>query len=336
MSREGQRGNMMGRVLLLVRELLRGRGIDRQVVSQLLDMTPAAADRFIRSFAEHWPELSEEREDGKRVLRWSRSGMVPDSVAVAACFGASLSRLFEGSNYESGLREARQRVVSHVRRPKLFEHFDRKFHFVQGGGEMMLPENADVLDDVVDAVLRRNFISMKYRRFSGVEQALRVKPLSIVVYDHQLYVIGRDEKGTDHPFRFSRIAEIDREDATFAYPSKAEYDPDRLFADSFGVFVGAEYPVEEVHLKLTPRWSAFVEHHRWHRTQQVVRHPDHIAVWLRVRVCPELEAWILGFGEQVEVVAPAKLRAAVRARLRRAAKMYDPPAHRVKRRTERN
>jgi hypothetical protein len=322
-SSEQQRGNMMGRVLLLVRELVRGRPLDRQSVSTLLDMTPAAADRFLRSFAEHWPELSEEREDGKRVVRWSRSGVVPDSVAVAACFGASISRLFEGSNYESGLREARQRVVAHVRRPKLFEHFDRKFHFVQGGGEMMLPDNAGVLDDLVDAVLRRNFISMTYRRFDGVEQQVRVRPLSIVVYDHQLYVVGRDEHGLDHPFRFSRIAEIDREEATFAYPSKAEYDPDRLFADSFGIFVGPEYPVEEVQLRLHARWSAFVEHHRWHRTQQVVRHADHIAVRMRVRICPEVEAWILGFGEQAEVIVPEALRKTIRSRVRAMATLYE-------------
>lgn len=314
---------MMGRVLLVVRELVRGHPLDRQAVSKLLEMTPAAADRFVRGMTEHWPELSEEHGDGKRVIRWSRSGVVPDSVAVAACFGASLSRLFEGSSYESGLREARQRVVAHVRKPRLFEHFDRKFHFAQGGGEMMLPDNAGLLDEVVDAVLRRNFVSMTYRRFSGATETLRLKPLSIVVYDHQLYVIGRDEKAVDHPFRFSRIVEVDREDATFAYPSKAEYDPDQLFADSFGVFIGAEHPVRNVELKLRSKWSTFVEHHRWHRTQKVVHVGDHVLVRLRVRVCPELEAWILGFGEQAEVVAPRELRAAMRSRIRFMSQIYE-------------
>lgn len=131
---------------------------------------------------------------------------------------------------------------------------------------------------------------------------------------------GRDP---GHPFRSSRIVEIEREAATFTYPSKAEYDPDRLFANSFGVFVGAEYPVDTVHLKLSLRWAVFVEHHRWHRTHEVARCADHVAVRMRVRVCRELEAWILGFGEQVEVVGPASLRRAIRAgfdeRLRRIA-----------------
>jgi predicted DNA-binding transcriptional regulator YafY len=33
-----------------------------------------------------------------------------------------------------------------------------------------------------------------------------------------------------------------------------------------------------------------------------------VRVKLRVRVCPELEAWILGFGSEAEVVRPAALR----------------------------
>jgi predicted DNA-binding transcriptional regulator YafY len=43
---------------------------------------------------------------------------------------------------------------------------------------------------------------------------------------------------------------------------------------------------------------------------------------LRVRVCPELEAWILGFGEDAEVVAPAALRQRMGQRAQELAKTY--------------
>jgi predicted DNA-binding transcriptional regulator YafY len=36
-----------------------------------------------------------------------------------------------------------------------------------------------------------------------------------------------------------------------------------------------------------------------------------IHVRMRVRVCPELVAWVLGFGADVRVVQPAALRARV-------------------------
>lgn len=312
----------MGRVLTLVRELVRGRTLDRHGVSKLLKMTPAAADRFVRDFVKHWPEVVEDREGGRRVLRWSRTGTVPDAVAVAACFGASLSRLFDGSNYESGLREARRRVLDHVKRPQRFEHFERKFYFVQGGGEMMLPDNAAFLDEVVDAVLQHNPVVMTYRRFSGHEEELRIRPLSIAVYDHQLYVIGRDDADVDHPFRFSRISCVEREGTTFEYPSKAEYDPDGLFNDSFGIFVGGEHGVEAVELRLNRRWKSFVSCHRWHRSQKIVTRQDHLLVRMRVRLCPELKAWILGFGPDAEVLAPTALRDDVRATVAAMGRVY--------------
>jgi hypothetical protein len=42
-------------------------------------------------------------------------------------------------------------------------------------------------------------------------------------------------------------------------------------------------------------------------------------VKLRVGICPELEAWILSFGEQAEVIAPKELRDRVGARKTKAA-----------------
>jgi len=158
---------------------------------------------------------------------------------------------------------------------------------------------------------------------------VRAKPLSIVVYDHQLYVVCRDDKGKDHPYRFSRITQVDREDTTFAYPTKAEYDPDRLFADSFGIFIGAEYPVESIELKMAPRWSVFVEHHRWHRTQEIVRRSDHVLVRMRARACPELQAWILGLGADVEVLAPNSLRKVIASKVRAMGKVYGATKSRI-------
>jgi hypothetical protein len=70
---------------------------------------------------------------------------------------------------------------------------------------------------------------------SGSLQHLRLEPLSIVVHDHQLYVVGRDHQGGLHPHRFSRISSVDVLDDSFQYPGRTEYDPDQVFRDSFGI-----------------------------------------------------------------------------------------------------
>lgn len=317
------RGKLVGRVLSLVKVLTQGKLLDRHVVRERLGITAPAADRLVTSFVAAWPELLSDQDTGRRVLRMPKGKAVPDSVAVAACFGASLSRLFEGSAYESAMRTARQQVIAHVKKPERYDSFDRKFYFVLGGGEMMLPDKSGVLDDLVDCVLRCQWVKLTYRTFKGKPQTVRARPLSLAVYAHQLYLIARDEEGNDRPFRFSRISDAEGETETFAYPAKGSYDPSQVFADSFGVVVGPEFVVQTVELRLSSVWREFAQTHRWHRSQTVKVQRDGVLVKLHVRVCPELEAWILGFGEDALVLSPESLRETIRDRAARTAAHYS-------------
>jgi hypothetical protein len=324
---EASRGAQLGRYLVLVRHLVKGKALDRGTVAKLVGCTGEMADRHMRELKKHWPELDESHPKGRRVLRLvrPRGGIVHDSVAIAASFGASLSRLFDGSNYEPGLRTAQAEVVARVRDPKLFANFDRKFYFVQRGGEIMLPDNSGILDDLIDAVLHHHFATLTYTRFDGSHDTVTIKPLSIATCDHQLYVVGRDDDGRDHPYRFSRITAADSDVTTFSYPTKAEYDPDQLFEKSLGVFVGEKYAVREIEIRLARKWATFAKFHRWHRTQRVDdTHTAHVTVTMTVRLCPELTAWVLGFGEEAEVIAPIELRNEVARRTAAAAEVYAP------------
>src|SRR6267142_4395131 len=92
------------------------------------------------------------------------------------------------------------------------------------------------------------------------------------------------------------------------YPTRNEYDPQQFFAHSFGIFAGDPAPVVHVVLRLNKKWSTYALTHRWHTTQRITVRPAEVMVELDVRVCPELEAWILGFSEDAEVIEPAGLR----------------------------
>jgi predicted DNA-binding transcriptional regulator YafY len=183
-----------------------------------------------------------------------------------------------------------------------------------------LTERQTLLDDLIEAVLHHRVIGIRYTRFSGDSQELRLEPLSIVVHDHQLYVVARGARRELHPYRFARIQAVDVLEEAFTYPSRAAYDPEHVFRDSFGVFLGL--PVRRVELHLDKRWAPYARTHRWHESQVVVVTRSYVSVKLRVRVCPELEAWILGFGDEAQVVRPADLRARIAARAARLARVY--------------
>ncbi|TMB10917.1 MAG: WYL domain-containing protein [Deltaproteobacteria bacterium] len=217
--------------------------------------------------------------------------------------------LVTGATSGIGLEAARSQYVSREAvHPERFQDSRRQFVFLVRGGEKALPEKEDVLEEVVDALQRRRGLQIRYRDFVGARKSVRIEPLSLAVYDHQLYVIGRPRGGPTHAYRFSRIETAETVGGTFPYPDKDSYDPERVFADSFGIIVDDKYPIEQIEMSLAPRWTSYVRSHRWHRSQESVVRSGRVHVRLRVRVCPELVSWILGFGPDARVIGPPRLK----------------------------
>jgi predicted DNA-binding transcriptional regulator YafY len=323
MNSESRRSASVTRHLLLAADLLRGRTHDRHSLAARLGVRPAMADRLINAAVEQLPGVVEWRDGKQRKIRMDRTAVTPEPsypTAVAACFGASLWPLFEGTSYQAGIRDAFRDVVGRTRRRAVFRDIDRKFWFLARGGEVALLDRAPLLDEVIEAVLHHRVLSVEYTRFSGRPERLRLEPLSIVVHDHQLYVVARSDGATLHPYRFARIHAVDVLDDTFTYPNRTEYDPQQVFRDSFGIFL--DLPVQDVELRLDKQWATYAQTHRWHDSQVVEVVDGQVRVQLRVRVCPELEAWILGFGEQAEVISPAKLRERIASRVSAADHAY--------------
>jgi len=301
------------RTAKLIAVLLSGRDLTRSEATALLGVRVAAVDRQLEAIGRHVP-LVRERRKGQVHVRIDRSKItggaerVPIATMIAACVGASLAKLFEGTTYEKGMHDLVQYVSREAVHPERFQDSRRQFVFLVRGGEKALPEKEDVLEEVVDALQRRRGLQLRYRDFVGARKSVRIEPLSLAVYDHQLYVIGRPRGGPTHAYRFSRIETAEAVGGTFPYPDKDSYDPERVFADSFGIIVDDKYPIEQIEMSLAPRWTSYVRSHRWHRSQESFVRSGRVHLRLRVRLCPELVSWILGFGPEARVIGPPRLK----------------------------
>ena len=301
------------RTARLVAALLSGREITREEATNLLGVRHAAADRQLEAIGRHIP-LVRERRKGRLHVRIDRSKVsggkerVPIATLIAGCVGASLAKLFEGTSYEKGMHDLVHHLTRDALHPERFQDFRRQFVFLVRGGEKALPEKEEVLEEVVDALQRRRPLQIRYRNFQGARRSVRIEPLSLAVYDHQLYVIGRPRGADPHPYRFSRIESAEPVGGPFPYPDKDSYDPERVFASSFGIAVEEKYPIEEIEVSLAPTWKSFVASHRWHRSQESFVRAGRVHVRLRVRLCPEVVSWILGFGPDARVVGPPQLK----------------------------
>ncbi|WP_437760798.1 WYL domain-containing protein [Sorangium sp. So ce1389] len=316
------------RVLAVLDDLLQGKEHDRRSIAELGKVEPSTADRDIRLLTKV-RGVSAVKEGKRKVLRFdqqkllSRSPAPKNAAVIAACLGTSLASIFDGSSYESGMRDALAFILHRAKRGKKFRDIDRKFIFVRRGGEAALAEKAGELDDVIDALLRSRYATIDYCHFNGKREAIRIKPLSLAIYDHQLYVIGRPDTKPPYPYRFSRIMGVDVDQTAFSYPPRLDYDPDQVFQHSFGIFIGAEADATDVEVLLAPRWGTYAAAHRWHLTQKIEVREDGVLVRLHVKPCPELESWILSFGEEARVLKPASLASKIAGRVAAMAARHE-------------
>ena len=139
-----------------------------------------------------------------------------------------------------------------------------------------------------------------------------------------IYVYGRDHKSKEmRMFRMDRIhaARVVKTLGTYTVPE--DFDITAVTGSSWGVWQAGS-DLHEVVLRFSPAAAARVRQSTWH-SSAVLTDLDDGGVELRVHVASEIEMrpWVLGWGSQVEVLAPASLREHVAESMREGARMYD-------------
>jgi predicted DNA-binding transcriptional regulator YafY len=311
-------------LLSVVADLLRGDRHSRRTIAEATGKSLPTADRWIDLLEEVLPNVRRVRE-GKTTWIVYEGRRVPSrSAATGACVAASLGAMFEGSQQERNLKDARDFVLRE--RGELYGDLERKFVLAPRGGESALPEAGPSLDDVIGALLENRLLRFDYVHNDGKTDALTIEPLSLVVFDHQFYVLAKRDGGTAfYPYRFARMARVEKLEEEFTYPTKGEYDPKSVLGQGFGIHIYGSGPIEDVEVILSGAWANFALTHRWHPTQRATRlDGGRVSLLLHVRLCRELETWILGFGEHARVAQPEGLQELIGSRLKSAAATYHP------------
>ena len=87
-----------------------------------------------------------------------------------------------------------------------------------------------------------------------------------------------------------------------------------------------EQPEVEVVVRFQPHVALDVSEVLWHATQRLVWNPDgSLTFHANVEGIREISWWILGYGDQAEVLEPASLRELVVSHVQRMFAMYQVP-----------
>jgi len=169
-------------------------------------------------------------------------------------------------------------------------------------------EGLDALfDELTDAIVQRKVCRLVYISFHDKAQIrVIVRPLRLVFVGRAWYLIAHSAKYREtRTFKLGRIRRLTVLDRTFVPPPGA--DPAKPFGQAWSMI--PEGRLHDIQLHFEPMVAGNVAEVQWHPSQRVEWNDDgSVEFHVRVDGLREITWWILGYGDQVEVVSPPGLR----------------------------
>jgi proteasome accessory factor B len=227
---------------------------------------------------------------------------------VALCVARRALEAYHGTSFEPALRSAFHKLTAELHDELSFSwsDLDEAFSFRTVGLQSVA--ELEVFETVKNAVVRQQEISFRYRKPREQDISTRtVRPLHLRFQESGCYLFCHDlaRRGKVRRFHLGRMSEVQLTGKSFEM--KQPFDIDAHLRNSIGIY-GAEAS-ERIHLRFSAQVTPLVGERSWHRTQQLELREDGSADFtMEVAVTPELERWVLGWGADVEVIAPIPLR----------------------------
>jgi proteasome accessory factor B len=167
-----------------------------------------------------------------------------------------------------------------------------------------------IFNTLQSAAAQRRKVRIHYDSlFDGQTIDCVLSPYHLFYNQRAWYIVGRSSiHKTIRTFKLNRIKETQILDDQF--DDGDNFDLTEYIGRAWSMI--PEGRIYDVRLKFTPKVANNVSEVQWHQTQKVKRNPDGSAIIdFRVDGLGEITWWILGYGDQVEVLTPAALRSRI-------------------------
>ena len=174
---------------------------------------------------------------------------------------------------------------------------------------------------VLEAIEKRRKIRLKYdSRHDQAQITTLVSPYLVFFQRRTWYVIGRSSLHREvRTFHIGRILESTL--TADAYEIPPRFSLKRYFGNAWKMI--REQPEVEVVVRFKPLVAKNVSEVLWHATQKLVWNPDGSHDFhANVEGIREISWWILGYGDQAEVLEPKSLRALMASHVKQMVAMY--------------
>jgi predicted DNA-binding transcriptional regulator YafY len=184
-------------------------------------------------------------------------------------------------------------------------------------------DKSNAYQAIVEAIAKRSVVQIDYQSFTEWEQiSTKLRPYQLIFSRRSWYVIGRSSLHRDvRMFNVARIVSLKLLKQRFVIPRS--FDLDEYLGNAWHLI-----PTEGSDSHIVVRFKSLVAGNvaavMWHKTQKTKFLPDgSLEFRATVSGLTEIAWWILGYGDQAEVLRPAKLRRIIAARAKNMAAMYN-------------
>lgn len=164
----------------------------------------------------------------------------------------------------------------------------------------------DRFKELFNFIINEQPIKVTYEPFGKPDFDAEIHPYYLKQYNNRWFILGYNPEYKDiSVFALDRIKKVESLNVDFIQDTLIE-DPFDYFFDVIGTTIPNHGEVEKVVLKFSPKRYQYVSAKPIHHTQK----SDNDTLTVTIDVIPnkELEAIILGFGKDVEVLEPEHLR----------------------------
>jgi len=317
------------RLLVVVQALQSGRSLNAPELARLCDCSQRTIYRDIDTLQRSGMVLHYDSGHGGYRLP-TRQQLppaeltLPETLALIV-LGQQLGDSQQGIPFQSAARQAIHKLVNVLPAGMV----DRLGESAQSVHIHLDPRNSldgmqGVYDQFVDCIRCGHPARVSYQSLSPPDAVeTKISPYHLLFSRRSWYVIGRSSvhRGI-RTFNLSRIREVETLAAeSFTRPER--FSLDQYLGNAWHLIREKPYN-QEVVIRFQPLVADNVAEVRWHKTQRSEKQPDG-SLDFRVTVdgLREISWWVLGYGDQAEVLAPRPLREMLADRANALAAVYS-------------
>jgi predicted DNA-binding transcriptional regulator YafY len=302
-----------------------GQPIRATLVARQFEISVRTAYRDLDFLRDEWHlPLEFDRKQGSFRLTEPAAFVAPVTMSqgelVAILFAERVLRQYRGTPFEADLESALRKIQ---------ELMPEEVSVSPDAVDAMLSldlgptylADAPIFADVLSAMRARRAIVIRYRSLnSGRVSDRRIRPYHVFNHRGDWYVAAWDQRRRAvRDFAMHRIRRVTATTESYAIP--ADFDPRQYLGDAFGIEKGKK--TVSIAIRFSPRQARWIRERKWHRTARVEERLDG-GCELRFRAAGlgEIKRWVMQFGAEAEVLAPAGLRKQVAAEAGAMAQHY--------------